>query len=94
MEFLTSLRIESFNQAFSTGSHWLGSSGEIIPSHSPADGKLIANVFTADRDGYEAVVQKAGEAFKLWRTWPAPKRGEVCTLIFTMLSGFIMKAPF
>jgi aldehyde dehydrogenase (NAD+) len=77
MEFLSTLQIESFNQAFSTGSHWLGSTGEIIPSHSPVDGKLIANVFTADRDGYEAVVQKATEAFRTWSSWPAPKRGEV-----------------
>lgn len=77
MEFLSALGIDSFNQGLSTGRHWLGSTGSPIPSHSPADGKLIASVFTADRDGYEAVVRKSQEAFLEWRNWPAPKRGEI-----------------
>jgi aldehyde dehydrogenase (NAD+) len=77
MEFLQSLRIDSFNQGISTGRHWLGSSQEAIPSYSPVDGNLIASVFAADRDGYEAVVRKSQEAFREWRLWPAPKRGEI-----------------
>src|SRR5688500_19559901 len=31
----------------------------------------------ADKQGYEIVIAKAEEAFKEWRTWPEPKRGEV-----------------
>jgi len=77
MEFLQRLRIESFNQGLSTGRHWLGSTNTPIPSHSPVDGQLIANVYQADADGYEAVIAKAQEAFQTWRLWPAPKRGEV-----------------
>jgi aldehyde dehydrogenase (NAD+) len=38
---------------------------------------LIASVKSTDRSGYEAVVKQAQHAFKEWRTWPAPKRGEV-----------------
>jgi aldehyde dehydrogenase (NAD+) len=77
MDFLKSLQIESFNPGLSTGRHWLGSTGPHIPSHSPVDGALIATVFTADRDGYDALVTHAGRAFESWRNWPAPKRGEV-----------------
>ena len=77
MDFLGRLRIESFNQGLSTGRHWLGSTGAHLPSHSPVDGKLIATVIGCDRDGYDAVVEKAREAFLEWRRWPAPKRGEV-----------------
>jgi aldehyde dehydrogenase (NAD+) len=77
MDFLGRLRIESFNQGLSTGRHWLGSTGAHIPSHSPVDGNLIATVIGCDRDGYDAVVEKAREAFLEWRRWPAPKRGEV-----------------
>jgi aldehyde dehydrogenase (NAD+) len=77
MEFLSTLNIESFNHGISTGRHWLGSSGEHIHSYSPVDGKLIASVFSCDKDGYEAAVAKAQEAFLEWRNWPAPKRGEI-----------------
>jgi aldehyde dehydrogenase (NAD+) len=77
MDFLSALGIDSYNQGLSTGRHWLGSSQEAIPSYSPVDGKLIASVFAADRDGYEAVVRKSQQAFIEWREWPAPKRGEV-----------------
>lgn len=77
MEFLTALSIDSFNPGVSTGSHWIGSSGPHIHSHSPVDGRLIASVFGCDRESYDAAVAKAQEAFAEWRTWPAPRRGEV-----------------
>jgi aldehyde dehydrogenase (NAD+) len=41
------------------------------------DGKTIGKINSADKESYEAVIKKAEEAFKQWRTWPAPKRGEV-----------------
>ncbi|NCU04220.1 MAG: aldehyde dehydrogenase family protein, partial [Chitinophagaceae bacterium] len=44
---------------------------------SPVDGKLIATVTAADKASYEAVIAKAQQAFTEWRSWPAPKRGEV-----------------
>ena len=77
MEFLQALGIEKSNNGVSTGSQWMKGSGTAIESFSPVDGKQIASVFTADKNQYEAVVKKATEAFKLWRLWPAPKRGEV-----------------
>ncbi|MFT3945786.1 MAG: aldehyde dehydrogenase family protein [Agriterribacter sp.] len=76
-DFIGNLKISSVNQGISTGQYWIGSSGQIIPSYSPVDGALIANVYLADEAGYETVVTKANEAFVEWRTWPAPKRGEI-----------------
>ena len=48
-----------------------------MDSYSPVDGKLIASVNAADAKTYEAVIKKAQEGFLEWRTWPAPKRGEI-----------------
>ncbi|WP_018614624.1 L-piperidine-6-carboxylate dehydrogenase [Segetibacter koreensis] len=75
--FLKSLEIRENNSGVSTGLQWLKSKGETIASHSPVDGKLIAVVTSADRESYTTVINKAGEAFKLWKMWPSPKRGEV-----------------
>ncbi len=77
MDFLRSLHIEETNEGTGTGSTWVRSGGELISSFSPVDGKLIGKVKTTDRNSYETVVKKAEEAFREWRTWPAPKRGEV-----------------
>lgn len=76
-DFIEKLKISSVNQGISTGQYWIGSTGDIIPSFSPVDGALIANVYLADEDGYETVIKKANEAFTIWRNWPAPKRGEI-----------------
>ncbi|MFM9909673.1 MAG: aldehyde dehydrogenase family protein [Chitinophagaceae bacterium] len=77
IEFLKILQLQALNKGISTGQQWLSSKGEAIESFSPVDGKLIGSANSADKESYEAVVTKASEAFKEWRTWPAPKRGEV-----------------
>jgi aldehyde dehydrogenase (NAD+) len=77
MEFLKALRIESTNNGVSTGTKWIKSSGETIDSYSPVDGKKIGSVVAADKASYEIVINKAEEAFKIWRLMPAPKRGEI-----------------
>lgn len=76
-EVLTSLGIGKSNAGVSTGSTWLRAKGSRIESYSPVDGKLIGTVQGADRDVYEKVVSQASEAFLEWRTWPAPRRGEI-----------------
>ena len=76
-DILKQLGIKENNKGVSTGINWLQSRGETITSYSPVDGKVIASVTAADKEAYEAVIQKAQEAFKEWRNWPAPKRGEV-----------------
>lgn len=74
---LKTLGIKDYNLGVSTGQQWLQSKGAVIQSFSPVDGKLIAAVTATDKETYDAVINKAGEAFKEWRMWPSPKRGDV-----------------
>jgi aldehyde dehydrogenase (NAD+) len=74
---LAKFNIEAENNGASTGSKWFRTRGEVINSVSPVDGTTIASVHAATEADYEAVILKAKEAFKAWRMWPAPKRGEV-----------------
>ena len=77
MDFLKTLGIGATNNGVSTGLTWLKAKGEKLTSYSPVDGKLIGTVTGADRNAYDAVIEKAQQAFAEWRLWPAPKRGEV-----------------
>lgn len=75
--FLQALGIQPKNSGVAIGQQWLETSGEEIGSYSPVDGELIAQVSLADDAAYEKVLKEAQEAFEIWRTWPAPKRGEI-----------------
>lgn len=75
---LKSLGIQAINGAGSTGK--TGFSG--VKEHertiiSPVDGKEIARVNFSGIEDYEQAVSTATEAFRIWRTWPSPKRGEI-----------------
>jgi aldehyde dehydrogenase (NAD+) len=72
---LKALGLKEINEGCSTGSKWF-SSGELMESISPVDGKLIAKVKTATKEDFEKVLTSAKEAFIFWREIPAPKRGE------------------
>ncbi len=76
-EALESLGINNQSQGASTGQSWLSCQGENIVSVSPVDGEVIGAVTAADKESYDQVIAKAQSAFKEWRTWPAPLRGEV-----------------
>src|SRR5579863_2062134 len=77
-KILNHLHINDTNGAFSTGSHWGAAKGDNSKTiYSPVDGKKIASVQMASEGDYNKVIEKASEAFKKWRTVPAPKRGEV-----------------
>ncbi|SHM96490.1 aldehyde dehydrogenase (NAD+) [Chitinophaga jiangningensis] len=76
-EILKSLGITGKQSGVSTGKHWLPGGGAEITSVSPVDGKAIATIRGASREDYDAVVVTAHEAFKTWRQWPAPRRGEI-----------------
>jgi aldehyde dehydrogenase (NAD+) len=77
MEFLKELKLQKENIGTSTGNQSIESKGGIIESISPVDGKSIGHVQSTDHVAYEQVIQTASNAFLTWRTWPAPKRGEV-----------------
>lgn len=76
-EALSSLGVKRNNAGVSTGSEWIRSKGSRIESYSPVDGKLIGSVQAADEKSFALVVDRSSEAFREWRKWPAPKRGEV-----------------
>ena len=75
--FLQRLGIESENKGTSTGSEWMGEKTGALESFSPVDGEKIGSTSVTSRNEYEAVLTKAAKAFEEWRTWPAPRRGEV-----------------
>ncbi len=77
MDILSSLNIKPQSSGASTGTKWLNTTGKKIESFSPVDGKLIGSVTAATKDNYEAVIKASETAFLEWRTWPAPKRGEI-----------------
>jgi aldehyde dehydrogenase (NAD+) len=76
-EALSSLGVSKNSPGVSTGSKWYRTKGSKIESFSPVDGKLIGSVTSCDKDSYAKVAKASADAFKEWRTWPAPKRGDV-----------------
>lgn len=75
-EALDKLGISEINNGTSTGIDTFGS-GDEIASHSPVDGALIAKVRATTKEDYEKVIGTAEKAFQVWRTTPAPQRGEI-----------------
>ena len=55
-------------------------SAGIVESVSPTDGTLLAKVNASSDQDYEAIVERAQAAFKVWRQTPAPRRGEAIRL--------------
>lgn len=74
---LKNLGVDQTTSGVSTGNTWAKGQGETLESYSPVDGALIGTVRSASKAEYEAAVLAAQKAFLEWRTWPAPKRGEV-----------------
>ncbi|HEY7751091.1 MAG TPA: aldehyde dehydrogenase family protein, partial [Ignavibacteriaceae bacterium] len=78
MDFIKKLGIKENNFGSSTGTKWLKTSTEgELKIHSPATGKFIASVYQSSEKDYQKILTTAEEAFKYWRTVPAPKRGEI-----------------
>jgi aldehyde dehydrogenase (NAD+) len=77
MNFLQILSLQKENQGSSTGTVWYNSKGQKISSYSPVDNNEIGTIVSTDKEAYEQIIQTAENAFLEWRTWPAPKRGEV-----------------
>jgi aldehyde dehydrogenase (NAD+) len=74
---LDRLGIKEMNPGATTGTRWIETSGKVTQSVSPIDGNLIAEVTNANVEEYKQVIQMAAEAFEVWKTWPAPRRGEI-----------------
>lgn len=50
--------------------------GELV-SYNPTSGEPIASVVQATEKTYDQVIEDAQEAFRSWRSLPAPKRGQL-----------------
>ncbi len=52
----------------------------VLEPVNPTTGETLARVHASSKADYEAIVERAQEAFKVWRTTPAPRRGEAIRL--------------
>ncbi|HVI26485.1 MAG TPA: aldehyde dehydrogenase family protein [Xanthomonadaceae bacterium] len=52
----------------------------VLEPVNPTDGSVLARVQASSEGDYETLVQRAQAAFKVWRTTPAPRRGEAIRL--------------
>ncbi len=79
---LDSLNLEAVNAGTWHGSEsFEDSSAGVIESINPATGEIIASVRNTTAAEYDALISAAQESFKLWRTIPAPARGNAVRLI-------------
>ncbi|MCD4710718.1 MAG: aldehyde dehydrogenase family protein, partial [Bacteroidales bacterium] len=76
-QVLSRLGIKDVNQGATTGQVWLNTKGDVTSSVSPIDGEVIAKVTNATAEDYESVIGTAEKAFSVWKSVPAPNRGEV-----------------
>lgn len=76
-EILEELGLAAASSGISDGQTWLHTNGETITSTSPVDGSVIGKVQSALLPEYDSCIAAAQKGFLEWRSWPAPKRGEV-----------------
>ncbi|HEX8545345.1 MAG TPA: aldehyde dehydrogenase family protein [Cytophagaceae bacterium] len=78
LSLLKKLGIGETNSSYSTGRVYADVMQEMDKKiYSPIDSRLLGSVSYAGKTEYEIVLNKAIEAFELWRNIPAPQRGEV-----------------
>jgi aldehyde dehydrogenase (NAD+) len=75
-KLLASLGIQDENPGAFAG-EWIETTGPRFESVNPANGEPIAALRMCAKEDYEVVATRAEEAFREWRTWPAPRRGEI-----------------
>ncbi|MGV8959079.1 MAG: aldehyde dehydrogenase family protein [Stenotrophomonas sp.] len=81
-ELLKALGLDASNAGTYLGNgQWSSATGAgVIKPQNPATGEVIAEVQATTEADYETVIARAQEAFKVWRTTPAPRRGEAVRL--------------
>ena len=80
---LSKLGLAAVNPGAWSGSKGWSTSqeGTLINVRNPATGTVIAQVRPANAVDYENVIASASETAEIWRTVPAPKRGEAIRLL-------------
>ena len=74
-DLLRSLGIEETTYGGFAG-EWIGSGPE-LDVFTPIDGSKLATVRQVTEEEYDQIVDRAHQAFLVWRSVPAPRRGEV-----------------
>lgn len=88
-EILDTLGIKAENPAYSTGQQDANlGNREVLEVFSPIDTQNLAKVELATQEDYKQIIAEAQKAFKIWRTIPAPKRGEVVRQIGNKLREY------
>ena len=82
MEFLKTLGINEYNAgAYLGDGQWSTTTDAGIKvATNPANGEVIASVYSASASDYETVVKNSREVFDAWRQVPAPERGNAIRL--------------
>jgi aldehyde dehydrogenase (NAD+) len=80
MDFLKQLGIQRSNPGVYAGAGW-SESGPSLDSLNPANNEVIGQISVCTEQEYDTVIEQATEAFKAWRTVPAPRRGEMVRCI-------------
>lgn len=75
-DFLDALNLKGRNSGTWAGSISLVTD-RFLTSISPVDGERIAEVTITTGKEYKKVIDEAKKAFRVWRKWPAPRRGEI-----------------
>jgi aldehyde dehydrogenase (NAD+) len=52
----------------------------VLEPVNPSDGEPLAKVHASSQADYDTIVERAQAAFRVWRTTPAPRRGEAVRL--------------
>ena len=80
---LSKLGLAAVNPGAWSGSKGWSTSqeGTLINVRNPATGTVIAQVRPANAADYENIIASAAETAEIWRTVPAPKRGEAIRLL-------------
>ena len=50
---------------------------KVLKWNTPINGEALGSVTETTREEYDQVVAKSQEAFKVWRSFTAPQRGEI-----------------
>jgi aldehyde dehydrogenase (NAD+) len=81
-KILSALGLSAVNSGTYLGDgQWSSTSDAgVLESVNPSTGTAIAQVHASSQADYETIIRRAQAAFAVWRTTPAPKRGEAIRL--------------
>ena len=80
-----SLGLASGLMGTSVGSGWYASTGDHLEVRSPTDGKRLASIEQTGTADFKRLMRQADKAFPVWRSIPAPKRGDIIRQIANAL---------